>query len=286
MQLKDFDISTRYAARVVQNERITAPESGQEVREIVVEVDNPDFDVEVGQNFGVLAPGNPALGQEHHLRLYSIADVPRTNGDGTTEFTMCVRRCDYIDDFSGERYKGVASNFLCDLTPNQTFTITGPYGHAFDAPRENNATLVLIGMGTGIAPFRAFVKYLHASRPEYVGRVILFHGGRTGLDLLYRNDKKDDFALYYDSETFEAINVLSSRPALSDSIDWGSAILPRGEEIRRLLDQDDTYVYLAGLTPIRNDLDTVMGEVFGSAEAWQDQKSQLESDDRWVELLY
>ena len=52
-----------------------------------------------------------------------------------------MRRCFYIDEVSGERYPGVASNYLCDLRPDDTLTITGPYGQAFEAPKNPNAAL-------------------------------------------------------------------------------------------------------------------------------------------------
>ena len=42
--------------------------------------------------------------------------------------------------------------------------------------------------------------------------------------LLYRNDEKDDFALYYDKPTFEAITALSAAPEWSSS---RTAITPR-----------------------------------------------------------
>lgn len=286
MQLQDYDTATRYPAKVLSNERLTAVDSKEEVREISFEVQSEDFHISVGQNLGVLAPGQSNIGQEHHFRLYSLADVPSKTGDGYQKVDICVRRCSYIDSFSGEQLQGIASNFLCDLRPGETFPVTGPYGQAFALPRDTHATLILIGAGTGIAPFRAFVKHLYTHRPDFVGRIMLFHGAETGLDLLYRNEEKDDFALYYDRDTFEAINSLSDRPGWSNAIDWKAAMRSRGEELCRLLSDPKTYVYLAGLTSIRDELDDVLAEVAGSNQRWFHWKSELESDGRWIELLY
>jgi hypothetical protein len=61
-----------------------------------------------GQSIGVLTPGPHPFGNAQHLRLYSIAD-PRSAGEGG-EIAICVRRCFYIDEVSGERYKGISSN--------------------------------------------------------------------------------------------------------------------------------------------------------------------------------
>jgi ferredoxin--NADP+ reductase len=175
---------------------------------------------------------------------------------------------------------------LCDLRPDETLTISGPYGQAFEVPRDHDATLILIGAGTGIAPFRAFVKHLFTKVPEFTGRVWLFHGGQTGIDLLYRNQEIDDFTLYYDRGTFEAFDALSKRPGWSDVHDWGTAMRSRAEELCKALTSPKTYVYLAGLRQIRDELDQVLSEIAGSGQRWQHWKSELEAEHRWIELLY
>ena len=286
MRLQDYDTTKQYTAKVLSNERLTAEDAKAEVREISIEVQSPDFHAFVGQNLGVLAPGKQELGQEHHFRLYSVADVPRTTADDHQQFSICVRRCTYIDQFSGEEYPGIASNYLCDLAPGDELMVTGPYGQAFELPQNRHATLILIGAGTGIAPFRAFVKHIYKHRPDFAGRILLIHGGATGLDLLYQNKQKDDFALYYDRETFESINALSTRPGWSKSIDWGAAMHERAEELSKLLSDPKTYVYVAGLEQIRDELDDVLAEVAGSNERWFHWKAELEADKRWIELLY
>ncbi len=286
MQLQDYDVSTRYQAKVLRSERITPEQSKEEVRDILFEIHAADFNPQVGQNIGVLAPGRPEMGQDHHFRLYSIASLPADDSASSRQVGICVRRCHYVDDFSGEQYPGVASNYLCDLRPGDSFTITGPYGQAFEIPEDLSANLILIGAGTGIAPFRAFVQHLYRTEPDYSGRVLLFHGAQTGLELLYRNDARNDFALYYDKATFEAINALSKRPGWTDVSDWETALQSRSEELVRLLDQPNTYVYVAGLTKIRDELDHALAQVVGSPADWADLKQRLEYEDRWTELLF
>lgn len=285
MKLQDYDLTKRYSAQVIASARISAPEAKDEVRDIQIETDSR-FHVKVGQNIGVLVPGRKEIGQEHHFRLYSIADVPKRTDDGSLRFSICVKRCSYIDEFSGERYPGIASNYLCDLRTGNDLTITGPYGQAFAIPKENDATLIMLGAGTGIAPFRAFIKYMYQERPDFAGRIWLFHGAETGLDLLYRNRETDDFALYYDRETFEAFNAMAKRPGWSEATDWGSAMDARSEELGRLLSEPHTYVYVAGLAKIIDELDLVLAEVAGSNQTWFRWKEDLKAEGRWVELVY
>lgn len=286
-RLADYDTAQRFTATVVASERINAAASADaEVREIVLDIDRADFPYQLGQSIGVLAPGRPEFGQEHHFRLYSVADLPDKGPNGQPRIKICVRRCSYIDHHSGEEYPGIASNYLCDLHPGDTLKLAGPYGLAFEPPPEPGANLILIGTGTGIAPFRAFVKHLYAECRDRIGRLWLFYGAKSGLEMFYMNEERDDFAQYYDEETFQAFKALSPRPNWSDPIGWDQAIAERSEELWLLLTDIKTYVYVAGLEPMRDELDKVFATLAGDADRWQRRKAELMAGGRWVELLY
>jgi len=96
----------------------------------------------------VLALGQ--FGATHHGRLYSLVDVER--GREGVHFSLCVRRWHYIDEFSGQRYAGVASNFP---RPDQHIDFVGPVSYPFSLPNDKTAPLLMIGMGTGIALARS-----------------------------------------------------------------------------------------------------------------------------------
>ncbi|UCH28797.1 MAG: hypothetical protein JSV06_11030 [Myxococcales bacterium] len=284
-RLEDYDTEQRFQATVVSSERIT-PEEAPEVRELTLDIQKAGFDLELGQSVGVLAPGDEAFGQKHHFRLYSVADLPERGDSGLPRIKIAVRRCSYVDKYSGEEYPGVASNYLCDRVAGDTITMSGPYGLAFEVPEEMDANLILIGTGTGIAPFRAFVKHLHQNVPEWKGTITLFYGARSGLELLYMNDKRDDFSQYYDRETFQAFKALSPRPSWAAPIDWDAALSERGAELWGLLEQPNTYVYIAGLEKMRAELDAAFTEIAGSQQKWARRKAELTAGGRWVELLY
>lgn len=284
--LHEYDTSEQFVARVISNEPITSPGAEAEVRELVLEVQRPDFPYQVGQSVGVIAPGEPGLGEYEHFRLYSVADLPELDADGLPRIKLCVRRCSYIDDITGERHPGIASNFLCDRQPGDRITVTGPFGLVFEVPEEMDANLILIGSGTGIAPFRAFVKHIYRHVPEWQGRIWLLYGAKSGLELLYMNDEKDDFVQYYDEETFEAFKALSPRPSWADPIAWDQAIEARGEELWAMLGDPKTYVYVAGIAESLNDLDHVFSHLAGSPQKWQRRKAELKAGRRWMELVY
>lgn len=294
MRLEDFDTGERYRARILSNAAITGPGAAEEVREITLEVDRADFDYAIGQSVGVIVEGpfrqavstDLDLGHSHHFRLYTVADTPVTSDRGKPVLKLCVKRCSYIDDHTGEEYPGIASNYLCDRHPDDLVTINGPFGLPFEVPADRDADLLLIGMGTGIAPFRAFVKHLYRDVRDWRGRIRLFYGARSGMELLYMNDEVDDFTQYYDEETFEAFKALSARPHWDEPADLGSQIQARGEEVLEILQSDKGYVYVAGRAGILDNLEKALASVTGSEQAWHDLKLAKSRSGHWRELLY
>ena len=286
MRLEDYPKEPRFNATVLSTERITDEGADAEVRELVLEVDRDEFDYEIGQSVGVLVEGPKEFGGSLRQRLYTVADTPSSSGDAKPQIRLVVRRCDYIDDYSGEQFPGVNSNFICDRKPGDQLFITGPFGLPFTVPEDRKANLLMIGLGTGIAPFRAFVKHIYQDIGDWEGKVRLLYGARSGLELLYMNDKRDDFSLYYDEESFEAFQALSPRPNWADPIAWDHAIEERSAEILSMLDDEHTYVYVAGLVKIRDSLDKVFANMLGSADGWAKKKAELKEAGRWVELLY
>jgi ferredoxin--NADP+ reductase len=234
----------------------------------------------------VIVSGDHDQGHKHHFRLYTVADTAPRDATGKPRVTLCVKRCDYIDDYSGERYQGIASNYLCDLREGDTLTINGPFGMPFEVPEDRDADLLLIGMGTGIAPFRALVKHIYQDVKDWRGRIRLFYGAQSGLELLYMNDEKDDFSQYYDQQTFAAFKALSPRPNWADPIAMDYALEERSEEILSMLEKPQTRVYVAGRADILETLDRVFARIIGSAEQWSRRKAELKAGQRWVELVY
>ncbi len=285
-RLSDYDITKRYEATVVESQRITPQDSEVEVRHIILKVSDPGFQFVEGQSIGVLAPGCPDFGERHHLRLYSIASGREGERGDPRQFAITVRRCFYVDEFTGEERPGVASNFLCDCRPRDTISITGPYGSTFTLPEDENFNILMIGIGTGIAPFRAFVKRIYKEKGRWKGKVRLFYGGKRGLELLYMNDLKNDFINYYDEETFKAFEALSLRPALDEPIALDHVLEAHADEVWQMVQDPLTNIYLAGLESARAHFDKAMSRVAGSEELWQRKKADLASQARWFELLY
>jgi ferredoxin--NADP+ reductase len=282
-QLADYNTDTQYQATVKASKILTPPEV-EEVREIQLEVPD-DFACEIDKSFGVLVKVGDDFGNTFHHRLYSIADLPEEKNKKRV-ITVLVKRCNYVDEFNGELYHGVASNYLCNRKVGDKITITGPFDLPFSIPKDPNTNLILIGMGTGIAPFRAFIKHIYQHVPDWKGKIRLFYGARSGLELLYLNDEDGDLTNYYDQDTFEAIQALSPRPHMMDPIPLDQAIESRAEDILELLGNTNTRIYVAGYQKVKESLDKAFATIMGSKEDWQTRKAELIAGKKWAEILY
>ncbi len=286
MRLTDYDISTIHSTTLQSTELLTPEDSKEEVRHLVLRFDDTPFRYVEGQSIGVLAPGPYEFGNTQHLRLYSIASPSLGDDYRGNSLSICVRRCFSIDDISGERYPGRASNYLCDSTPGDTIQITGPYGAQFQIPEDPEANLLMIGTGTGIAPFRAFVKSIYKRHGGWKGKVRLFYGAKSGVEMIYLNQLKNDFALYYDQSSFKAFEAISPRPLLDESPDLHRALMENARESFEMIEDPKTYVYLAGLMQAERQFEAAMEFFAGGSDAWQDTKASLIASGRYAELLY
>jgi len=111
-------------------------------------------------------------------RLYSICSSPKAH-PGEVHLTVSAVR---YEAHSRAR-KGVASTFLADRAGDIVKVFVNP-SHGFRPPASGDAPMIMVGPGTGIAPFRAFLEERAASGAQ--GRNWLFFGDqRRAGDFLY-----------------------------------------------------------------------------------------------------
>lgn len=114
-------------------------------------------------------------------RMYSISSSPKTN-PREVQLTVSVVRY----GFEGRDRAGVCSSFLADHSKGVDIPIfVQPNPHF--RPPTGDTPMIMVGPGTGIAPFRAF---LHDRRESgHTGRNWLFFGDqRSDTDYLYRDE--------------------------------------------------------------------------------------------------
>ena len=119
-------------------------------------------------------------------RLYSISSSPRKHAG---QVHLTVRKVLY--DFNNRGRKGVASTMLSDrVAPGASLRVFIQKSHGFTIPSDPNAPAIMIGPGTGIAPFRAFLHERDVIGAK--GKNWLFFGDqRSQFDFLYEEELTD-----------------------------------------------------------------------------------------------
>jgi sulfite reductase (NADPH) flavoprotein alpha-component len=117
-------------------------------------------------------------------RLYSISSSLLAHPN-QVHLTVGVVR---YNNAAGRPCKGVASTYLAErVRPGQHVRVFVHASPKFGLPKDHSAPIIMVGPGTGIAPFRAF---LHERRVDrHTGKNWLFFGDqRSESDFLYHNE--------------------------------------------------------------------------------------------------
>jgi len=285
MHFDEDDIYNAYSATLLSSDRIT-PADTPEVRHLVLQLPEGDFHFREGQCIAVLVLGPHEFGNLYHVRLYSIASSRAGEAGAPGAISICVRRCSSIDPVSGEQYPGKASNYLCDAKPGDGILIAGPYAAHFDIPSDPASNLLMVGAGTGIAPFRSFVKRIYEELGGWQGKVRLFYGARTGMEMLYMNDLNKDLNLYYDEKTFRAFEAVSPRPYFDEPPALDRLLADNSRDVWEMIQDPNTYVYVAGQVDAEKKFAEAMSAMAGSESAWRHKRQELVRQQRYAELLH
>jgi sulfite reductase (NADPH) flavoprotein alpha-component len=213
-------------------------------------------------------------------RAYSIASSRREVGEAAHLLVSAVRY-----ESHGRARKGVASNFMAErlkkgnrlrvkLKPNKHFALPAP-----------DRDVIMVGPGTGIAPFRAFVQERSAAQTP--GRSWLFFGDRQFThDFLYQLEWQD--ALKDGSLTRMDVAFSRDRPEkfyVQHRI-W--------EQRRDFVDWLDggAYFYVCGdAKAMAKDVRTIMVRAFADVKALTPEAAEqavrdLERDRRYLQDVY
>ena len=162
--------------------------------------------IDVLNDFGHLGfSGQDFVDQIDRLkpRLYSIASSPDFEL-GTVHLTIAIVR------YEGQERKktGLTTGYLADRVPEGTSNVRvfmSPT-RSFILPEDGSKDIIMVGPGTGIAPFRAFLQ--QRQMDGATGRNWLFFGDWTEAgEFLYR----DEIGAYVDDGTIDKLDLAWSR---------------------------------------------------------------------------
>ena len=282
---KVFKPKEPFVGKVVSNERITPEDSADQVHHIVLNLSGSGISYIEGQSIGIIAEGQNDLGKPHKLRLYSIASS-RLGDDGQkSTVSLSVKRVLWQDEITGDERKGVCSNFLCDLQAGQDVKITGPIGRTFVLPEDDQTDLIMVAVGTGIAPFRAFLHDMYKEKGSWPGQVRLFFGAKTKADLLYMNEGRRDISLFYTEETFKAFNALSREG--KQKVYVQNRLAEQKEDIWPIIKRGNFALYICGLKGMEQGITEVLTS-WAAEEGldWEEMKQTFKKEGRYNIEVY
>lgn len=168
-------------------------------------------------------------------RLYSIASSPKAHPG---EVHLTVGEVHY--DLHSAARKGVASTFLGErLGAGGTLGVYLQRSPHFHIPYNDEAPLIMIGPGTGIAPFRAFLEEREARAAK--GKNWLFFGDQhEAQDYLY----KEQIQHWQNSGLLNQLSLAWSRDT-ADKIYVQTLIMAQGAEFYAWLEEGG-YIYICG----------------------------------------
>lgn len=283
-----FRPNNPYTATVLYNEPIVGPNAPGETKHMVFNHEGNVPYLE-GQSIGVIPPGIDAKGKPHKVRLYSIASTRHGDfGDGKT-VSLSVKRLVYEDN-EGKEVRGVCSNHLCDLKPGDTVNISGPVGTAMLMPQDPNATIIMLATGTGIAPFRAFMRRVFSEEnPDYnfTGKMWLFLGVPTSSTLLYREEFEEMKANFPDQLRLDWAISREQTDADGNKMYLQTRMKEYEEELYELFQKENTYVYMCGLAGMEKGIDEFMSARFEKdGQDWITYRRAMKKAKRWEVETY
>jgi sulfite reductase (NADPH) flavoprotein alpha-component len=185
-------------------------------------------------------------------RLYSIASSPKMQAG---EIHLTVGVVHY--QLNGRRRKGVASTFLAEkrVGPDGHVPVFVRPSHGFRLPANDDVPIIMIGPGTGVAPFRAFIEERRAVGAS--GRNWLFFGERRrATDFLYQ----DEIETWRRDGLLTRLDLAFSRDQ-ADKIYVQHRLRERGAEVWTWL-QDGAHVYVCGdAKAMARDVDTALATI-------------------------
>jgi len=214
-------------------------------------------------------------------RAYSISSSGKKYPD-SVHLTVASVRYDSFD----RQHKGVCSTFLADLvddttevrcffTPNKVFRV----------PDDNSLPMIMVGPGTGLAPFRAFLQEREYRKAS--GKNWLFFGDRNAAtDFMYR----DEIEAMQASGLLTRLDLAFSRDQ-AEKIYVQDKMRENGAELFAWLEQGGYFFVCGDAYRMAKDVDKALHDVIAEHGKFSEQQAidyvnQLKKDKRYVRDVY
>lgn len=271
---KHLNISYLLKSTVAQYAQITGhaiPEVRLSLLDLlrIYPVKNAD---EFEQVIGILTGQSP--------RLYSISSSLEAHGD--SEIHITVAKSEFL--IGDKKQNGLCSSFLAEFNEGDELEFYIQEAKHFRLPNQDK-DIIMIGPGTGIAPFRSFLYERDATGAE--GRNWLFFGDRNFVsDFLYQAELQD----FLKTGTLAHLDLAFSRDT-AEKVYVQHKLEQKAEEVYHWLEGGASLYICGAKEPMSRDVEKTILNILQSkgkhsAEEAQNYLEELELSGRYVKDVY
>jgi ferredoxin--NADP+ reductase len=278
-----------YIAKVVSNDSLVQAGGIGICQHVKFDISGGDLRYLEGQSIGIIPPGLDKNGKPEKLRLYSIASTRHGDDVDDKTVSLCVRQLEYKHPETGETVYGVCSTHICNLKPGDEVKVTGPTGKEMLLPEDEDATIIMMATGTGIAPFRAYLWRMfkdaeRAANPEYKfnGLAWLIFGVALTPNILYKEELEELQAKYPDNFRLTYAISREQKNAAGGKMYIQDRVAEHAAEIWDKLQHEKTHVYICGLKGMEDGIDAALSAEAGKyGKDWKEYQRELKKAGRW-----
>eukprot|EP00026_Physarum_polycephalum_P000479 Phypoly_transcript_00480.p1 GENE.Phypoly_transcript_00480~~Phypoly_transcript_00480.p1 ORF type:complete len:1057 (-),score=141.02 Phypoly_transcript_00480:1379-4549(-) len=201
--------------------------------------------------FPVSVPLTLLLEKLPHLqpRFYSISSSPRMFSN---EIHLTVSVVKYHTP-SGKQHHGVASTFLAHSQPGTTMRVFTRHSD-FVLPQSPSIPVIMVGPGTGVAPFRSF--WQDRAFMQNLGPAALFFGCRSSAhDFIY----EAEIAAALAQGSLTHVSVAFSRE--TEKRVYVQDLMMKEKDLVWDLLKDGAYIYVCGDINMANDVEDILKQI-------------------------
>lgn len=276
-----------FVGKVISNDSLLKEGAIGRVNHVTMDLSAGDLRYVEGQSIGIIPDGLADNGKPHKIRLYSIASTRHGDNLAGNTVSLCVRQLQYEKD--GELINGVCSTFLCDVPPGAPVKITGPVGKEMLLPEDEDANVIMLATGTGIAPMRAYLRRMfdpgeRARNPDYAfrGNAWLFMGVPTTPNLLYEEEFQSYLSAHPDNFRYTKAISREQKNSQGGRMYIQHRVAEHADEIFNLINLDATHLYMCGLRGMEPGIDEAMTTAAAARGLdWKILRPQLKKAGRW-----
>ncbi|WP_286158061.1 flavodoxin domain-containing protein, partial [Streptomyces sp. CB03911] len=214
-------------------------------------------------------------------RLYSISSSPLAT-PGKVSLTVSVLR---YEGPRGDRRKGVASAFLADAEPGTRVPLFVQRSAHFRPPADPTIPAIMIGPGTGVAPFMGFLDQRRALGHQ-AGNWLFFGEQRRATDFYYQ----DELAELHRHGTLSRLDLAFSRDQ-RNKVYVQDKMREHGAQLWSWL-QDGAHFYVCGdASRMAKDVDQALRDIAVTHGGLDEDDAaayvkQLSTDKRYARDVY